>query len=111
MTSQTSSFSKPEMVYKMKSTTCIDRKNKKWESTKRIWQVAYMAADKEYMVHRDTKEITTIWQSSPCYIGKTSKCEDQRMQAMVTSIIHMANELCWDNKHTTEMLNWEEWNL
>ena len=109
MTSNTS-FS-PGMMYKMKSTTCIDRKNKKWESTKRIWQVAYMHEDKPYTMHRDTKEITTIWQSHPCYIGSTAQCQDQQMQAMATAIVCKANDEEWSNKHTTEMLNWEEWNL
>ena len=110
MTSQTSSFSKG-MMYKMKCTTCIHRKNKSWESTKRIWQVAYMREEKEYTMHRDTKEITTIWESPPCYIGTTPKCEDQRVQAMVTAITCIANDEEWDQKHTKEMLNWELWNL
>ena len=99
------------MMYKMKSTTCIDRKNKKWESTKRIWQVAYMHEDKPYTMHRDTKEITTIWQSHPCYIGSTAACQDQQMQAMVTAVICKANDEEWSPKHLKEMLIWEEWNL
>ena len=99
------------MMYKMKCTTCIHRKGKKWESTKRIWQVAYMREEKEYTMHRDTKEITTIWESPPCYIGTTAQCEDQRVQAMVTAIVTIANDQEWDQKHTKEMLNWELWNL
>ena len=97
MTTTTSNLTFSSM-YKMKTTTVIARKNKKWSTNKTVIQVAYMAENKEYTMHRDTKDITTIWHSYPLYRGKTEKCEEQRMMRMVTEMVKLANFAKWENK-------------
>ena len=87
-----------ELTYKMKTTTVLTRKNKKYPLNKTVIQVAYMAEDKAYTMHKQTKDITPIWHSYPLYRGKTEKCEEQRMMRMVTEMVKLANFAKWENK-------------
>lgn len=94
-------------VYKLKTSTRLV-KSGRYETKKMLIQVAQMTEDIPYNTHRDTQVLTTIYETSPLYIGKTGKSESARVLAAFGDLIMQANEEEWEQDNLIHALRQTE---